>query len=89
MKNNQSETESTATRRHFIKKAIRLLAGINLFLISFATLCQRAWAQTKRILLPKGTQMSSLVDRNPATLDPRNLEVTPLEDLKLMPLIIY
>jgi len=84
MKNNQSKTKSTATRRHFIKRAIRLLAGINLFLISFSTVCQRAWARTKRILLPKDTPMSSLVDRNPATLDPRNLEVIPLEDFETM-----
>ena len=84
MKNNQAKTESTATRRHFIKRTIRFLAGIGFFLGSLSTAFQRAWAKAKRIILPKGTQMSSLVDHNPATLDARNLEVIPLEDFETM-----
>jgi len=84
MKNNGAKTESTATRRHFIKGMIRFLAGIGLFLGSLSTVLQRAWAKTKRVILPKGTKMSSLVDHNPATLDARNLAVIPLEDFETM-----
>lgn len=84
MKNNRAKTEPTDTRRHFIKRTIRLLAGIGLFLGSLSTAFQRAWAETKRIILPKGTKMSSLIDHNPATLDARNLAVIPLEDFETM-----
>jgi len=84
MINNRSKIESTATRRNFIKRTIRFLAGVGLFLGSLSTALQRAWAKTKRVILPKGTKMSSLVDRNPATLDARNLEVIPLEDFETM-----
>ena len=77
MINNRSKIESTATRRNFIKKTIRLLAGIFLLFGELSAALQRAWAKTKRVILPKGTKMSSLVDRNPATLDARNLEVIP------------
>ena len=84
MKNKRTKIESTATRRHFIKRMIRFLAGIVLFFGTISAALQRAWAQTKRIILPKGTKMSSLVDRNPATLDARNLEVIPLEDFETM-----
>jgi len=84
MINNRSKIEPTATRRNFIKKTIRLLAGIFLLFGELSAALQRAWAKTKRIILPKGTKMSSLVDRNPAALDARNLEVIPLEDFETM-----
>jgi len=60
------------------------MAGTGLFFGSLSTAVQRAWAKTKRIILPKGTEMSSLVDHNPATLDARNLEVIPLDDFETM-----
>ena len=72
------------TRRHFIKKGVRFLAGIGLFLGPLSTVVQRAWAKTKRIILPKGANLSKLINRNPATLDTRNLEVIPLEDFETM-----
>ncbi|CAB1060980.1 hypothetical protein D1BOALGB6SA_5751 [Olavius sp. associated proteobacterium Delta 1] len=84
MKTNRATNESTATRRYFIKRTIRFLAGIGLFLGSLSTAFQSAWAKMKRVILPKGTKMSSLVDRNPATLDARNLQVIPLEDFETM-----
>jgi len=84
MKSNRAKTQSTASRRYFIKTMIRLLAGISLFLGLLSAALQRAWAETKRIILPKGTKMSSLVNHNPATLDARNLEVIALEDFETM-----
>jgi sulfoxide reductase catalytic subunit YedY len=84
MKNKKEKKESMDTRRHFFKKMIRFLAGIGLFFSPLSTAVQRAWAKTKRIVLPKGTKMSKLVNSNPATLDTRNLEVIPLEDFETM-----
>ncbi len=40
--------------------------------------------KTKKIILPKETKRESLVSRNPADLDTRNLEITPLEDFGTM-----
>jgi len=84
MKSNREKTEPRATRRHFLKKTIRFLTGISLFFGSLSTVVQNAWAETKRIILPKGTKMSSLIDHNPAELDTRYLEVIPLEDFETM-----
>ena len=84
MKSKRTTTTSTATRRHFLKKMIRFVAGIVLLCGTLSAALQRAWAQTKRIILPKGKQMSSLVHLNPATLDTRNLDVIPLENFETM-----
>jgi sulfoxide reductase catalytic subunit YedY len=45
---------------------------------------KRIYAKAKRFIVPKGTRRETLVDRNPAELDPRNLEVTPLKDFGKM-----
>lgn len=85
MKSTPADYAAHAPRRHFIKTAIRLLTGIGLLLINpISNAFQSAWAQTKRVVLPKGTRMTSLVNRNPATLDTRNLEVMPLEKFETM-----
>ena len=72
------------TRRHFIKNTFLFLGSIGLFFAPISALIRKAWAKTKRIILPKNTKMSSLVNENPATLDTRNLEVTPLSDFETM-----
>jgi len=41
-------------------------------------------AETGKIILPKGTARESLIDKNPADLDARNLEVTPIENFGTM-----
>lgn len=84
MKPTNAETGTIAPRRRFIKKAVHILAGIGLFFGSALTPFQIAWAKTKRIILPKDTKMSGLINHNPATLDTRNLEVIPLEDFETM-----
>jgi DMSO/TMAO reductase YedYZ molybdopterin-dependent catalytic subunit len=38
-----------------------------------------AFAKAKKIILPKGTRMDTLVGKDPANLDTRNLELTPVE----------
>jgi sulfoxide reductase catalytic subunit YedY len=72
------------SRRHFIKKILLLFAGNGLFIRSHSLFVQRAWAKTKRTLLPKNTKISSLINRHPAQLDTNNLEVIPIEKFKTM-----
>jgi sulfoxide reductase catalytic subunit YedY len=84
MKRNREKIKHTATRRLFIKTSMRFIAGLGLFYGSLSSGIQKTWATTKRIILPKETKMSSLVDRNPASLDTRNLEIIPLEEFETM-----
>ena len=72
------------TRRQFIKFTIRLLSGVGVFFSGVGLWLKKAYAQTKRIIVPKGTDLSSLRDENPATLDTRNLEIIPLKDFETM-----
>ena len=51
---------------------------------TIGSMITRAYAQTKRIILPKGTRMSSLIDKNPAELDNRHLEIIPLAEFETM-----
>ena len=84
MKSHHDKKNKTATRRYFIKISLKVLGGIGVCLGSLSTVVQHAWSETKRIILPRGTKMSSLIDRNPASLDTRNLKVIPLEDFETM-----
>ena len=72
------------TRRQFIKSAIAFLSGLGVLFSTIGVWLAKAYAQTKRILLPKGTDLSSLSSKNPAELDTRDLEVRPLEDFEIM-----
>jgi len=47
------------------------------------------FATAKKIILPKGTRMNTLVGKNPADLDTRNLDVTPVEEFGTMGLDDY
>jgi sulfoxide reductase catalytic subunit YedY len=72
------------TRRQFIKFTVELLTGVGVLCSSIGLWLKKAYAQTKRIILPKGTPMSSLRNKNPATLDTRNLEIIPLKNFQTM-----
>jgi sulfoxide reductase catalytic subunit YedY len=55
--------------------------------LAFSPLAQGvrvAFAKAKKIVLPKGTRMNSLVGKNPANLDTRNLVLTPVEEFETM-----
>lgn len=43
-----------------------------------------AFAEAKRIILPKGTARETLIDKNPAQLDTRHLAPTPLDGFGTM-----
>jgi sulfoxide reductase catalytic subunit YedY len=72
------------TRRQFIKFTIQLLSGVGVFFSGIGLWLKKVYAQTKRIIVPKGTDLSSLRNENPATLDTRNLEILPLKDFETM-----
>jgi len=71
-------------RRSFFRIIFHLAAGMLLWLNPVVSLIRRAYAESKRIILPRGTKMTSLVDKNPAELDARNLEVIPLTQFETM-----
>ena len=82
---NRQETKFLSdTRRSFLRSLLRLSAGVMLLVSPAASFVRRTYAQAKRLILPKGTKMSSLVDKNPAELDTRHLEVIPLERFETM-----
>jgi sulfoxide reductase catalytic subunit YedY len=84
MQQDSTKSKHEDSRRHFIRKIFLFVAGIGLFFTPIFSLIRKAWSEAKRIILPKGTKMSSLVNENPATLDTRNLEVTPVSDFETM-----
>jgi sulfoxide reductase catalytic subunit YedY len=48
------------------------------------SLIRVAFAEAKKIILPRGTRRETLIQKNPKLLDARNLEVTPLKDFETM-----
>jgi len=72
------------TRRQFIKYAVEFFMGLGAFFSIIGSWLAKAYAETKRILLPKGTDLSTLSSKNPAELDTRNLELRPLEQFGTM-----
>jgi sulfoxide reductase catalytic subunit YedY len=72
------------TRRQFIKFSVNFLAGLGMVFGTIGGWFEKVYAQTKRILVPKGTDLSSLRSENPAALDTRNLEVRPLKEFETM-----
>ena len=71
-------------RRQFIKKLLGFLSGAGLLFGLFTNGIRVAYAKAKKIILPKGTQMDTLIRKNPANLDTRNLELTPVEEFETM-----
>ena len=71
-------------RRQFIKLMLGLSTGTGFLLSPLATGMRLVWAAAKKIILPKGTRMETLVGKNPANLDTQNLDLTPLEEFETM-----
>jgi sulfoxide reductase catalytic subunit YedY len=67
-----------------MKTVVGFLGGAMVALTPFASLARKAWAMTGKIILPRGTDRKTLINQNPASLDTRNLETTPLEDFGTM-----
>ncbi|MBT3258331.1 MAG: molybdopterin-dependent oxidoreductase [Deltaproteobacteria bacterium] len=71
-------------RREFFQKALGFIAGAGILFSPLASFVKNVYGKTKKIILPKGTKMETLIQRNPESFDTRNLEVTPLKDFETM-----
>ncbi len=77
-------------RRDFLKMGAGLISiGLGCFLSPLFTAVRWTSAGAKKMILPKGTKLESLINKNPENLDTRNLEVTALEDFGIMGLSDY
>ena len=64
-------------------------AGMGLWLNPVLTILASGVKKVGKIILPKGTDRETLIGKNPATLDARNLEPTPLDEFGTMGLTDY
>jgi DMSO/TMAO reductase YedYZ molybdopterin-dependent catalytic subunit len=71
-------------RRQFIKLMLGIFAGMGVLFSPLAAGCRMVWAKAKKIILPKGTRVENLIGKNPANLDTKNLDLTPLEAFRTM-----
>jgi DMSO/TMAO reductase YedYZ molybdopterin-dependent catalytic subunit len=71
-------------RRQFLKKGVAFVGGLLFWMSPLTTVVRKAFAEAKRIILPKGTARETLIDKNPALLDTRNLDPVPLENFGTM-----
>jgi len=76
-------------RREFMKKAIGYFISLGFLCSPFFSVIRAGFARTRQVVLAKGTRRESLVNKNPAELDTRNLEITPLKDFGVMGLDNY
>jgi DMSO/TMAO reductase YedYZ molybdopterin-dependent catalytic subunit len=71
-------------RRQFIKRMMSFFAGMGVLFNPLSAGMRLVWANVKKIILPKGTRMETLIGKNPADLDTQNLDLTPLEEFETM-----
>jgi len=71
-------------RRQFIKLIVGFFASLGAMFSPLAPIMRWVWAGAKKISLPKGTRMKTLVGKHPADLDTRNLDLTPIEKFGTM-----
>ena len=76
-------------RRQFLKKSLGLIGGAGIFFLPLTAFVQRVYGKAKKIILPKGTERNSLIQKNPGSLDTRNLEITPIDDFETMGISDY
>lgn len=71
-------------RRRFLKMSLEFISGIGVLFSPFFSWTRLVHAKIQKIILPKDTSREDLAYKNPAELDTRNLDITPLEDFKTM-----
>ena len=71
-------------RRQFLKLNARLLAGLGLVTSPLFAGLRWVYAQTKRMVVPKGSPRDDLINKDPRSLDASALELTPLEKFDTM-----
>ena len=73
-----------ATRRQIIKLILSIFAGVSVFSGKIGSGLSAAYAKAKKVLLPKGTEMETLISKNPARLDASELETSPMSEFDVM-----
>ncbi len=68
----------------FSRRGFLFVMGAHLFLKLGS-----AWAQIQRTIIPKGSRMEDLVNKNPAELDATQLDITAIENFGVMGLEDY
>ena len=71
-------------RRQFLLTAFGFLTGLGIWLSPVSKALRLVYGKTKKIILPKDANRAELIMKNPADLDTRNLEITPLKDFMTM-----
>ena len=71
-------------RRQFIKLILGFFTGLGVLFSPLGAGARLVWAKAKKTILPKGTRMDTLVGKNPADLDTRNLDLTLVEEFETM-----
>jgi len=71
-------------RRKFLKKTLMFFSGTGILFTPLSSFIKLVYAGAKKIVLPRGTKMESLIQKDPSSFDTRLLEVTPLKDFKTM-----
>ena len=69
-------------RRNFLKTAMFGTAAA--FAGGMTAWPGRLWAEVRQHVLSKGTKLETLVGDDPATLDPQNLDITPISEFGTM-----
>lgn len=71
-------------RRKFLAIGFGIIAGVGALFSPLLSAVRWVYAQGRKTILPKDTAMESLINKDPGTLDTRNLELTDLKDFKTM-----
>jgi sulfoxide reductase catalytic subunit YedY len=71
-------------RREFLKLFMGFFGGSYLLFGPFCSALRWVQAGVQRTILPKGTRRETLVNRDPKSLDTKDLETTPLKDFETM-----
>ena len=72
------------TRRQLIRALLILTAFLSTSMGRLARSAASVWAKTGKRIVEKGTPLASLMHANPAKLDTRLLETTPIEEFDVM-----
>ncbi len=76
-------------RRTFLSRLAFLSIFQAIALSPLSAFFSSASSKIKKIILPHGTKRQDLIDKDPARLDPRNLDITPLREFGTMGLSDY
>ena len=72
------------TRRQFVMYVSRILAALGLAFNPAPAFVRQALAALQRRVLPHETDLQSLINEHPASLDTRNLKIMPVESFRTM-----